>query len=67
MMFSTGGDELDMNCYIQDAQTQANLKQSGRTLEQTLDAFTQGTHGALKAIGKTSVVWEGKRKSEPQL
>jgi len=60
-MFSTGGDELNVNCYTQDAQTQADLKQSGRTLEQALDVFTQGTHGALKAIGKTPVVWEGKK------
>ena len=58
-MFSTGGDELNVNCYTQDAQTQADLKQSGKTLEQALDAFTQDTHGALKAIGKTPVVWEG--------
>ncbi|KIM43091.1 glycoside hydrolase family 20 protein [Hebeloma cylindrosporum] len=57
-MFSTGGDELNVNCYTQDAQTQADLKQSGRTLEQALDAFTQSTHGALKTLGKTPVVWE---------
>jgi hexosaminidase len=65
-MFSTGGDELNVNCYTQDAQTQADLRQSGRTLEQALDAFTRSTHGALKAIGKTPVVWEGERKSESQ-
>ncbi|KDR82570.1 hypothetical protein GALMADRAFT_220558 [Galerina marginata CBS 339.88] len=57
-LFSTGGDELNTNCYAQDAQTQADLTSSGRTLEQALDAFTQTTHGALKAIGKTPVVWE---------
>ncbi|KAF8964336.1 N-acetylhexosaminidase [Flammula alnicola] len=57
-MFSTGGDELNVNCYTQDAQTQAELQQSGKTLEQALDTFTQTTHGALKAIGKTPVVWE---------
>ncbi|KAF4617318.1 hypothetical protein D9613_005806 [Agrocybe pediades] len=57
-MFSTGGDELNVNCYTQDAQTQADLKASGKTLEQALDAFTQTTHGTLKAIGKTPVVWE---------
>jgi len=59
-MFSTGGDGLNTNCYTQDAQIQADLIQSGRILEPALDAFTQSTHGALKAIGKTPVVWEGK-------
>ncbi|KAF9483398.1 N-acetylhexosaminidase [Pholiota conissans] len=58
MLFSTGGDELNVNCYTQDAQTQADLKASGKTLEQALDAFTQTTHGALRALGKTPVVWE---------
>ncbi|CAA7261525.1 unnamed protein product [Cyclocybe aegerita] len=57
-MFSTGGDELNVNCYSQDAQTQADLKSSGKTLEQALDAFTQTTHGALRAIDKTPVGWE---------
>jgi hexosaminidase len=57
-MFSTGGDELNVNCYTQDAQTQAELTATGRTLEQALNVFTQTTHGALKAIGKTPVVWE---------
>ncbi|PPQ70615.1 hypothetical protein CVT25_011981 [Psilocybe cyanescens] len=57
-LFSTGGDELNVNCYTQDSQTQTDLKASGKTLEQALDTFTQATHGALKAIGKTPVVWE---------
>ncbi|KAJ3512227.1 hypothetical protein NLJ89_g3643 [Agrocybe chaxingu] len=57
-MFSTGGDELNVNCYLQDAQTQADLMSSGMTLEQALDAFTQMTHGALRTIDKTPVVWE---------
>ena len=58
-MFSTGGDELNTNCYMQDVETQSALHASGRTLEQALDAFTQSTHGALLQQGKTPVVWEG--------
>ena len=54
-MFSTDGDELNVNYYTQDAQIQADLKHSGRTLEQALDV-AQRTHGTLKAIGKTPVV-----------
>jgi hexosaminidase len=57
-LFSTGGDELNTNCYTQDAQTQTDLKNSGKTLEQALNTFTQTTHGALEALGKTPVVWE---------
>lgn len=58
-LFSTGGDELNTHCYDEDAPTQADLKSSGKTLEQALDTFTQATHGALIAEGKTPVVWEG--------
>jgi len=56
-LFSTGGDEINVRCYADDEQTQRDL--NGRTLEQALDAFTQATHGALKNLGKTPVVWEG--------
>ena len=58
-MFSTGGDELNLNCYKEDSKTQADLAESRKTIEQALDAFTQATHGALEKIGKTPVVWEG--------
>ncbi|TFK39090.1 N-acetylhexosaminidase [Crucibulum laeve] len=57
-LFSTGGDEINTNCYAHDASTQADLKSSGRTLEQALNVFTQATHKALLDIGKTPVVWE---------
>ena len=57
-LMSTGGDELNANCYAQDAATQADLKASGRTLEQALDVFTQRTHAAIRAEGKTPAVWE---------
>lgn len=57
-MMSTGGDELNTNCYDQDAETQADLKATGRTLEQALDVFTQTTHAAIEAVGKTPAVWE---------
>ncbi|KAJ7162970.1 beta-hexosaminidase [Mycena filopes] len=56
--FSTGGDELNTECYAKDAQTQADLKKAGKTVEQALNSFTQATHGALAKLGKTPVVWE---------
>ncbi|KAI0754520.1 N-acetylhexosaminidase [Daedaleopsis nitida] len=57
-LMSTGGDELNTNCYAQDPETQADLKASGRTIEQALDVFTQQTHAAIRAEGKTPAVWE---------
>ena len=56
---STGGDEININCYNQDLQTQRDLNSSGKTFEQALDAFTQAEHSALRGKGKTPVVWEG--------
>ncbi|KAI0076763.1 N-acetylhexosaminidase [Panus rudis PR-1116 ss-1] len=56
--FSTGGDEINANCYAQDPETQASLNATGRTFEQALDAFTQTTHKAIEDLGKTPVVWE---------
>ncbi|KAG1749468.1 glycoside hydrolase family 20 protein [Suillus lakei] len=56
--FSTGGDELNTNCYADDYLTQQQLNSTGMTLNGALDTFTQITHGALIAEGKTPVVWE---------
>lgn len=56
--FSTGGDEININCYDQDAPTQKQLNATGQTLEQALDTFTQTTHAAIIEEGKTPVVWE---------
>ncbi|KIK69927.1 glycoside hydrolase family 20 protein [Collybiopsis luxurians FD-317 M1] len=56
--FSTGGDELNTQCYEIDEPTQAELNATGKTLFQALDTFTQATHGVLEHSGKTPVVWE---------
>ncbi|TFK34865.1 beta-hexosaminidase [Crucibulum laeve] len=57
-LFSTGGDELNTNCYDKDAETQTELNEQGKTLEQALDTFTQASHAALKKAGKRAVVWQ---------
>ncbi|KIY52424.1 glycoside hydrolase family 20 protein [Fistulina hepatica ATCC 64428] len=57
-LFSTGGDELNVPCYTDDSLTQQELADKNVTLAEALEAFTQVTHGALKDIGKTPVVWE---------
>ncbi|KAJ7119861.1 N-acetylhexosaminidase [Mycena epipterygia] len=56
--FSTGGDEINANCYTQDSETQASLASSNKTFAQALDAFTQASHAALRSVGKSAVVWE---------
>ena len=62
-LFSTGGDEINARCYQDDAQTQQDL--GGRSIGEALETFTQATHGALRSLGKTPVVWEGKRYLSP--
>ncbi|KAJ3729423.1 N-acetylhexosaminidase [Lentinula raphanica] len=56
--FSTGGDELNTECYAIDEPTQADLNATGNTLEQALDSFTQSVQSVLVEDGKTPVVWE---------
>lgn len=60
-LFSTGGDEINSNCYLQDSETQQILNATGQTLEEALNAFTGATHHALLSMGKSPVVWEGKK------
>ncbi|KAI0345599.1 N-acetylhexosaminidase [Trametopsis cervina] len=57
-LFSTGGDEINSVCYQNDTETQKSLNATGKTFEQALDTFTQETHKAIIAEGKTPVVWE---------
>ncbi|KAF9234697.1 glycoside hydrolase family 20 protein [Melanogaster broomeanus] len=56
--FSTGGDELNTNCYADDYPTQQQLNATNMTLNGALNTFTETTHAALIAEGKTPVVWE---------
>ncbi|OJA15838.1 hypothetical protein AZE42_12470, partial [Rhizopogon vesiculosus] len=55
---STGGDEVNTNCYANDYATQQQLNSTSMTLSDALDVFMQTTHGALMAEGKTPIVWE---------
>lgn len=57
--FSTGGDEVNTNCYDKDSATQTALQAKNLTLEQALSNFVKSTHAALASVGKTPVVWEG--------
>ncbi|KII91043.1 glycoside hydrolase family 20 protein [Plicaturopsis crispa FD-325 SS-3] len=55
-LFSTGGDELNLNCYTQDVETQRQLNGTGKTLEEALDLFMQALQTVLDGEGKTPVV-----------
>jgi len=39
--FSTGGDEVNMNCYNSDQQTKNDLAASGKTIEDAVRSFVQ--------------------------
>ncbi|KAG9046317.1 N-acetyl-glucosamine-6-phosphate deacetylase [Tulasnella sp. UAMH 9824] len=56
--FSSGGDEVNFNCYAHDAQSQAELKLSKKTLEKALSSYVEQTHSVITGTGKTPVVWE---------
>lgn len=57
--FSTGGDELNVPCYDQDAETQQILTSTGQTLNDALNTFVRAAQGSLHNLGKTPIVWEG--------
>ncbi|GAA5909082.1 beta-N-acetylhexosaminidase [Sporobolomyces salmoneus] len=56
--FSTGGDEINDACYQTDPSTSALLSANNATLNDLLFKFVNGTHGTLRSVGKTPVVWE---------
>lgn len=57
-LFSTGGDEVNAACFADDAETQMSLNATGMNISQALNNFVGATHSALRAQGKTPVVWE---------
>ena len=62
-MLSTGGDDVNTACYQLDDETMKALNATGEdmttALNGALDQFTQAIHAAVRAEGKTPVVWEG--------
>ncbi|WVQ93292.1 hypothetical protein IAU59_000360 [Kwoniella sp. CBS 9459] len=55
---STGGDEINSRCMMEDEPTVKALEHHGWTLDQALDIFTETTHSALRENNKTPVVWQ---------
>lgn len=64
-LMSTGGDEVNMNCYAADEETQVWLNETGKTIAEALSDFVLDTHEVLRngsegVGGKAPVVWEGR-------
>ena len=59
-LFSTGGDEVNLPCYMDDPQTQADLSRSGQTIDEALNTFILAEHAVIRDQGKTPVVKEGR-------
>ncbi|KAG8734073.1 N-acetyl-glucosamine-6-phosphate deacetylase [Ceratobasidium sp. 414] len=57
-LFSTGGDEVNTNCYAEDQSVQNKLKEQNIPIDDALDKFTNVTHAAVRSAGRTPVVWE---------
>ncbi|KEI36174.1 glycoside hydrolase family 20 protein [Mixia osmundae IAM 14324] len=57
-LFSTGGDEVNTNCYAEDAATQQALSARNSTLMDALSAFVSQLQDAVAGAGKRPVVWE---------
>ncbi|GAA5900768.1 hypothetical protein JCM5296_004890 [Sporobolomyces johnsonii] len=56
--FSTGGDEVNALCYLQDPDVSVAMAAHNATLDDLLSEFVRGTHETLRKVGKTPVVWE---------
>ncbi|KAM0793381.1 hypothetical protein ACM66B_000835 [Microbotryomycetes sp. NB124-2] len=57
--FSTGGDEVNDNCYLEDEPTRTEMQRRGDvSLDALLSDFVGSVHAGLKAAQKTPVVWE---------
>lgn len=52
--FSTGGDEINVPCYMEDPVVNA----STANLNDSISTFVSGLHTTLRSAGKTPVVWE---------
>ncbi|GAA6056760.1 hypothetical protein JCM3770_006119 [Rhodotorula araucariae] len=57
-LISTGGDEVNERCYLEDPDTATAMTAQNATLDELLSVFVSGTHASLREMGKTPVVWE---------
>ncbi|OCH86979.1 N-acetylhexosaminidase, partial [Obba rivulosa] len=55
-MTSSGGDEVNLPCWAEDKETQADLARTNITIEQALDSFIGEVQGVLKKNGKVPFI-----------
>ena len=53
-----GGDEVNRQCYADDAETQNALKASGESIDDAVTRFANTTTTSVLQAGKTPIVWE---------
>uniref|UniRef100_A0A0K3CA31 Beta-hexosaminidase n=1 Tax=Rhodotorula toruloides TaxID=5286 RepID=A0A0K3CA31_RHOTO len=56
--FSSGGDEMNERCYLDDPETKTALEARNATVDELLGEFVRGLHDTLLVSDKTPVVWE---------
>ncbi|EIW55410.1 N-acetylhexosaminidase [Trametes versicolor FP-101664 SS1] len=55
-MMSSGGDEVNLPCWAEDAETVAELARRGMTIGEALDEFVKGVQGVIREHGKTPFI-----------
>lgn len=58
-MVSTGGDEVNLQCWEDDEATQTDLVAKGITINEALKAFIADLQGALRQLGKRAFIKAG--------
>lgn len=58
-MMSSGGDEVNLPCWEEDAETVADLARRNITIGDALNEFVQGVQGVIKEHGKTPFIKSG--------
>ncbi|GAA5980843.1 hypothetical protein JCM10908_003888 [Rhodotorula pacifica] len=57
-LLSSGGDEVNERCYLEDEDTSAAMLRYNSTLDDLLSEFVNGVHDSIRERAKTPVVWE---------
>ena len=58
-MMSSGGDEVNLPCWDEDEETQADLVKRNITIAEALNEFVETVQGVIQAHGKTPFIKSG--------
>ena len=59
-MMSSGGDEVNLPCWEDDEETQADLARRNITIATALNEFIEAVQGVITSHGKTPFIKSGK-------